>query len=107
MKRIFVSCPYRGNVETNMGRAASCAEFVLNAGHLPYVPHWALHWLEGVPHGDIIALYLCCLEVERSDEVWVFTPSSKMSAGMLFECKYARGIGVKVWNVKEGKEWRS
>jgi len=82
-----------------MAKAGDYAMRVLELGHHPVVPHHAFHYLEDRPHGDIIALYLCCREIETCDEVWTF---GEMSDGMTFECAYARGMKPPV-PVRDGE----
>lgn len=91
--RVFISSPYRGDIEKNMEAAAGHAVRVLALGLIPVVPHYAFHYLEGVENGEFLALYLCCREIETCDEVWTF---GRYSEGMSFECAYARGIAVPV-----------
>lgn len=99
--RVFISCPYRGDVEANMAKAGEYAMRALELGYHPVVPHHAFHYLADKPNGEIIALYLCCREIETCDEVWIF---GKHTDGMAFECAYARGIGVPIFDGFE-REW--
>lgn len=96
--RVFVSSPYRGDVERNKYMTDGYAHRVLEAGHIPFVPHTQYEWTlrffpEAIAH--ILAMYFCCKEIEKSDEVWTF---GEMSDGMRFECNYARGLNKPVKN---------
>ena len=95
--RIFISSPYKGDVEANMRMASGIAATILAEGHIPVVPHWAHHWLEWEVNDDKLrddfAMILCESDIDTVDEVWSFGAPTD---GMIQEQNYARRIGKKV-----------
>lgn len=73
---------------------------MFESGHEPFVPHTQYEWsLEFYPPhvANVVALYLCCKEIERCDEVWTWGDSD----GMRYETTYAKGLGIPV---RDGEE---
>lgn len=93
--RVFISAPFEAAPEANTLKAQEYADAVFRAGHLPFLPHGEYDWTLKYPRrvSWVLALYLCCKQIETCDELWYF---GEPSEGMRFEIRYANGYGVRV-----------
>lgn len=76
---IFVSSPYRGDIEGNVEKAKQYCRYVIEQGHTPFAPHLLYPQIidddkQGINLGLDVLLYC--------DEVWLF---GGMTEGMMEE----------------------
>lgn len=94
-KRVYIAGPYTGDEAANVRAAIEAAEFVRNAGHVPFVPHLMHFWglQHPRPYGDWLAQCLvwlaCCEAVLR-------LPGH--SAGADVEVATAAKLGIPVFH---------
>jgi hypothetical protein len=87
---VFVSSPYRGDLEKNVAFAQECCAYEIALGNTPYAPHLFFpQFMEdddmGIQHGlEILA---------RCDELHAW---GRTSPGMKMEIEYAESIGIPV-----------
>jgi len=94
--RIFISSPFRGDIETNKRLAEEYAAAVWKLGHSPFLPHGSFDFLyycvrPGEVHKE--AMKLCFEMIDCCDELWQFGPETE---GMAEEREFADDIGVPV-----------
>jgi len=83
-KLVYVSSPF-GAKRENQERAAEYAKYVMEQGHVPFVPHLLFPWFldDKIPEQRTEGLRMCVEMLERCDELWAFGP--KESSGMEME----------------------
>lgn len=96
MKKVFISSPYRGDVETNTEKACAYSRTVYEDGSIPIAPHLLFPQFlnenneeeraSGITMG--LELMLDC------DEVWVFGTATE---GMEQEIRFAVEHGKHVY----------
>lgn len=96
MKKVFISSPFRGDVEGNSAKAAGYCRMAYEAGHLPIAPHLLFPQFldeeklkertDGISMG--MELLLGC------DEIWVFGEATE---GMEQEIRFAVEHGIHIW----------
>lgn len=96
MKKVFISSPYRGDVERNRKTAVGYCRMAYEAGHLPIAPHLLFPQFldEGSlkERSDGISMGLELLR--DCDELWVF---GKATEGMEQEIRFAVEHGIHIW----------
>lgn len=76
---IFVSSPYRGDIEANTEKAKQYCRYVISQGHTPFAPHLLY---PGIIEDDRTGIDLGLDVLYRCDEVWQF---GGMTEGMMEE----------------------
>lgn len=95
MPVIFVSSPYRGNVERNVELAIEYCRFVIRQGSLPYAPHLLLTRIldDSQEHERRRGMHLGLEMLKLCDGLWAFGP---VSEGMRAEIEMARAEGKPI-----------
>lgn len=96
MKKIFISSPFRGDVERNRKTAAGYCRIAYEVGHLPIAPHLLFpQFLDEdnlKERTDGISMGLDLLR--DCDELWMF---GKATEGMEQEIRFAVEHGIHIW----------
>lgn len=96
MKKIFVSSPYSGDIETNVKNAIVYCKVVTRMGFLPIAPH--LYFPQFLDDTDEVerskGILMGCELMKDCDEVWVF--GSRISKGMQQEIDFAEAINKPI-----------
>jgi hypothetical protein len=89
---VFISSPYRGDVENNIMQASEICRICALGGVTPYAPHlFFTRFLDDDDPAERSAGIDGGLEVmERCDEVWFF--GEVLSAGMRAEANHAESL---------------
>ena len=87
---VFVSSPYRGDIETNKAFAIAACKAEIAAGNIPYAPHLFFPLMitddeQGIVYGFEM--------LKRCDELHYY---GEISEGMGYEITYARANEIPV-----------
>lgn len=96
MKKVFISSPYRGDVEGNSAKTAWYCRRAYDEGHLPIAPHLLFpQFLDEDSLKERADGISMGLELLRDcDELWVF---GKETEGMEQEIRFAVEHGIHIW----------
>lgn len=96
MKLVYVCSPLKGEIETNLRRAAGYCRFAVKQGVLPLAPHlnFAGFLDDGISEERQKGLSMGLELLKHCDEVWVF--GSRISQGMEAEIKVAEELNIPV-----------
>lgn len=100
MKKVYICAPLEGNVLQNLQNAKRYANYALQCGTAPVVPHFYALCREEEPLPDReldkearrALLWFC-------DEIWVF--GDEMTDEMRYEIMFCKSLGIRVQNIRE------
>lgn len=98
IRKIFVSSPLRGNVETNIENARKyCKKVLDDTGDIPIAPHvYFTQFLDASnDYENQIALDLGFELLSGCDEIWVFQDNG-ISEGMKQEIELAKRLEIPI-----------
>lgn len=96
MKKVFISSPFRGNVESNTEKACAYSRAAYEEGCIPIAPHLLFpQFLNEKEEKERAAGIAMGLELMLDcDEVWVFGTATE---GMEQEIRFAVEHGKHLW----------
>lgn len=96
MKRIFVSSPFKSDIERNSKKAQRYARYVYQKGHLPIAPHlYFPQFLKETSVEERMSGIQFGLELLADcKELWVF--GDDISEGMYLELTEAKRLGILI-----------
>ncbi len=97
-KLVYISSPYRGDIEGNIKRVHRIANIYYDMGYIPIVPHFFTGFLE--PDQFEEGMEICLAVLKRVDELHYF---GQPTEGMQMEIELARELGIPI--VEKEREW--
>ncbi|MFD0942913.1 DUF7768 domain-containing protein [Savagea faecisuis] len=87
---VYICSPYRGDVETNVGRARTYSRFAVYKGAIPIAPHLLFPQFmddDNVQEREL-AMKMNLILLDRCEEIWIF--GDTLSQGMARELSRAK-----------------
>ena len=105
--RIFISSPFKGDLEGNAKRAAKYCKFASDQGYAPYAPHLICpQWLDDNNLDDReVGINIGLSFLETCIENWAFLPYGVtiFSEGMKTELEWATHLSIPTKIYREQK----
>lgn len=100
MRRVYICSPLGGNVSANIENAKRYAQYALECGMAPVIPHfYALVLNDEIPDERKLGMQAGLSLLWVCDEVWVF--GDEITEGMKKEIIFAEKLNIKVKYISE------
>lgn len=93
---IFVSSPYRGEIDKNIKKAKKYSRFVVEKGGIPFTPHLLFPQImddDSLRERDL-AMHFNYVLLGKCQEIWIF--GENITEGMAKEIKIAKKRKMKI-----------